>query len=84
MPIKNLIAKVAKKKDKTSPPKQCFKNSKSNSEKALTDLMNAAPASVGTARKKLNSVASLGFKPADKPPMMVAAALETPGMKAKH
>ena len=42
----------------------------------------AAAPIVGTAKRKENSTIVFLFRPRSKPPIMVAAALETPGMMA--
>ena len=53
---------------------------KPTSKTYLTSFKNDAPAITGIARKKVNSAATLLFRPKIKPPIMVAPLRDVPGI----
>jgi hypothetical protein len=79
---KNLIPSIAIIKELIKPTARKINWFRENVPAQFTRSKTVAASIVGTAKRKENSTMVFLFNPKTNPPMIVAAARETPGIKA--
>ena len=78
--MKNLMAAMATRNETMVPTRRIMASLPENEDMFWLRSKNAAPMMVGMANRKENSTIVLRERPRDRPPRILAAALETPGI----